>query len=174
MQKTITKSVSTRKTIYLTTTALFAAMICITTAYIFHIPFGTNGGYIHIGDALIYLAASILPTPYAVVAGALGGFLADLFTAPIWAPATLVIKALIVLPFTAKNKKIVTPRNILALVLAAIISIIGYYIAELILYGTAAVALASIVSSLIQAFCSSILFVVFGLALDKTKFKNKF
>ena len=37
----------------LVTAGLFAAMITIMTAYIFHIPYGANGGYIHFGDALI-------------------------------------------------------------------------------------------------------------------------
>ncbi|MFY9379232.1 MAG: ECF transporter S component, partial [Acutalibacteraceae bacterium] len=50
------------------TTALFAAIIAVTTAYIFHIPVGTNGGYIHIGDCFIYLAACFLPLPYAMLA----------------------------------------------------------------------------------------------------------
>ena len=52
------------ESLQLTSTAL-AALICVTTAYIFHIPFGVNGGYVHIGDSLIYLAAAFLPTPYA-------------------------------------------------------------------------------------------------------------
>lgn len=84
----------------LTTTALFAAMVTLMTAYIFHIPYGTNGGYVHFGDALIYLAAVLLPRPYAVCAAVIGGGLADLLTAPMWAPATMIIKALITLPFT--------------------------------------------------------------------------
>ncbi|CDG01693.1 ECF transporter S component [Clostridium chauvoei] len=54
------------KTKRIVLTALFAAIICITTAFIFHIPTGMNGGYIHIGDAFIYIAASLLPTPYAI------------------------------------------------------------------------------------------------------------
>ena len=41
----------------LTFTALMAAMITIFTAYICHIPVGQNGGYIHFGDSLIYIAA---------------------------------------------------------------------------------------------------------------------
>ena len=53
-------------------TALFAAMICLTTAYLFHIPVGTAGGYIHLGDAFIYLAAAFLPTPYAMAAAGIG------------------------------------------------------------------------------------------------------
>ena len=44
----------------ITVTGLFAAMIALMTAYIFHIPYGANGGYIHFGDALIYIAAVLL------------------------------------------------------------------------------------------------------------------
>lgn len=43
----------------LTFTALMAAMITIFTAYICHIPVGQNGGYIHFGDSLIYIAACL-------------------------------------------------------------------------------------------------------------------
>ena len=46
----------------LTITALFAAAIAVMTAYLLHIPIPT-GGYIHLGDALIYLAACLLPFP---------------------------------------------------------------------------------------------------------------
>ena len=80
------------KTQLLTISALFSALVCITTAYIFHIPFGANGGYIHLGDALIYLAATLLPTPYAILAAGIGGAMADLLTAPLWAPRPLPAK----------------------------------------------------------------------------------
>lgn len=70
------------------TAALFAAAIAVTTAYIIHIPLPT-GGYIHPGDALIYLAACLLPTPWAVAAAAVGAGLADLLTAPQWVLPTL-------------------------------------------------------------------------------------
>ena len=95
-------ALSHQKVSRLTSTALFAALICVTTAYIFHIPFGVNGGYVHIGDSLIYLAAAFLPTPYAMFAGAIGGAMADILTAPVYAPATFIIKMLISLPITCK------------------------------------------------------------------------
>ena len=121
------------KTGYLTTTALFAALICLTTAYLFHIPFGANGGYIHIGDALIYLAATLLPTPYAILAGAIGGAMADLLSAPIWAIPTFFIKMMIALPFTSKGNKIICTRNIIAIFAAGIISCLGYAVAEMVI-----------------------------------------
>ena len=60
----------------LVTAALFAAAIAVMTAYLLHIPLPT-GGYIHLGDALIYLAACLLPVPYAAAAAAIGAGLAD-------------------------------------------------------------------------------------------------
>ena len=62
------------------TAALMAAFITLVTAYVLHVPF--PGGYVHIGDTLIYLAACLLPLPYAVAAGAIGAGLADLLTYP--------------------------------------------------------------------------------------------
>lgn len=69
-----------QQTLKLTMTGVFAAMITIMTAYICHVPYGANGGYIHFGDALIYVAAVFLPRPYAMAAAAIGGGMADLLT----------------------------------------------------------------------------------------------
>ena len=63
----------------ITATAVMAALTTLMTAYIFHIPVGVNGGYVHLGDTMIYLAAAFLPLPYACAAGAIGGGLADLW-----------------------------------------------------------------------------------------------
>lgn len=159
---------------YLTSAGIMAALITLMTAYICHIPVGMNGGYVHFGDSLIYLAAVLLPRPYALAAAAIGGGLADLLTAPGWVVATVIIKMLITLPFSNKEKKIVTPRNIIAAVLAYFISGIGYFLAEYLLFDTWSVFWVSMSQSLIQSGGSAIFFVVFGLALDKIHFKNKF
>ena len=98
------KAVHGDKTTKMAAAGLFAAMITVMTAYICHIPYGVNGGYIHFGDALIYLAAVFLPRPYALAAAAIGGGAADLLTAPVWAPATVIIKMLIVLLFSANGE----------------------------------------------------------------------
>ena len=86
----------------MTAGAMLAAVIALTTAYLFHIPVGGNGGYIHIGDAFVYPAGSLLPTPYACAAAALGGGLADLLSgSPIWLPATVVIMTEVLLVISA-------------------------------------------------------------------------
>lgn len=158
----------------LTTTALFAAMITLMTAYIFHIPYGANGGYIHFGDALIYLAAVLLPRPYAVCAAAIGGGLADLLTAPMWAPATILIKALITLPFTSRHPHVINWQNVVAPIFAALMSIVGYYLAEGLIFGSFATAAASALGNLIQGVGSMIIFFILVGVFDKTKIKQRF
>ncbi len=153
----------TLKLKYLTITGLMAAMITIMTAYICHIPTGINGGYIHFGDSLIYLAAAILPTPYALAAAAVGGGIADLLTSPMWVPATV----------TSRHAKIVTPHNVAASVIACLISGFGYFLAEYLLFGTMPALIASLSGSLIQSGGSAAFFVVFGLALDRTHAKSR-
>lgn len=159
---------------YLTITGIMAALIALMTAYICHIPVGMNGGYVHFGDALIYLAATILPAPYAMAAAAMGGGLADLLTAPVWAPATVIIKMLITIPFTNKASKIINVRNVIATVVAYVISGTGYFLAEYVLFGNWAVFLVSMSQSLVQSGGSAIIFILLGRALDKMHLKSKF
>lgn len=156
----------------ITATAVMAALTTLMTAYIFHIPVGVNGGYVHLGDTMIYLAAAFLPLPYACAAGAIGGGLADLLTSPVWAPATVIIKMLICLPFSSKGTKLVTKRNVVALFLAFIISATGYYVAEGIMFGFTVSFFTSVSGSIVQSGGSAIMFVIIGAALDKIGFKS--
>ena len=114
--------------------ALFAAAIAVMTAYLLHIPIPT-GGYIHLGDTLIYLAACLLPMPYAVMAAVIGEGLADLLTAPLWVVPTVLIKAMVALLFTGKGEKILMPRNIGAVIVAAVLSPTAYGLAACLLLG---------------------------------------
>ena len=162
------------KTKNLTITGIMAALITIMTAYVCHVPVGVNGGYIHFGDSLIYLAATMLPRPYALAAAAIGGGMADLLTAPMWIPATVVIKMLLVLPFTNKETRIITWRNIIAAILAYFISTVGYFVAEYFLFGSWSVLLVSMTQSLIQSGGSAIVFFMLGVAFDKALIKQRF
>ena len=150
---------------------IFSAIVFVVTAYL-HIP--TYNGYVHCGDGFIFLAASILPMPYAVLVGAIGALLADLLTGfAIWAPGSVVIKALVAMLFSCKAKKIVTVRNSIMLLPAALISIVGYYLYEALITGSFIVSLSGIPGSAVQAVASSIVFVTAGLAMDKFNVKNQ-
>ena len=157
---------------YLTLTGMMAALITLFTAYFVHIPMGPNGGYLHLGDSLIYVAAALLPWPYAMLAGAIGGGLADLLTAPMWTIATVIIKALIVIPFTSRKSKILCGRNWVAPIISFLISGTGYYTATRILFGSATAILTSFTGSFAQSFSSALVFYVLGAALDKAGVKS--
>lgn len=163
--------------------AFFAALTAVFTAFVkIYIP--GAGGYVHLGDTLIYICASLIPLPYSICAAAIGGLFADILAgAPIWAPATLIIKALLVLTFTYKKDRIICGRNIVASAVGLVITTAGYYLAEIILltasndYPNAAAAftgaLVSVPWNILQAAASGILFIIAGLALDKTKIKTR-
>jgi len=155
----------------LVVSALFAAAITIMTAYILHIPIGV--GYIHLGDMMIYLAACLLPPPYAIAAGMIGGALADLLTAPLWVVPTLIMKCLIVLPFTSRGARLLTRRNKVAVLLSGIISPVGYGLAACVLFDGAAAFLPSFLTTLVQSVPNGILFVLLAAALDRAKMKER-
>lgn len=169
----MSQSQSQTTTFYLSVSAMFAALICILTAFIFHIPFGINGGYLHFGDTLIYLAASLLPLPYALGAAAIGGMMADLLTAPVWIPATLLIKMLLVLPFTSKEGKIITRRNIFAIFAGFFICVLGYYLAEVVMFGNMIALIPASIGNVIQATGSGLFYLILGTALDQMNFKKR-
>lgn len=155
------------------TAALFAALILIFTAYIGHVPMPGTGGYLHFGDALIFLAACLLPKPYAVAAAVLGGGLADLLTFPAYTIPTVLIKACVALCFSAGKGKLFCARNVLALLPAAVITLGGYFLAEGLLYGWQVALLQSLTGNLLQCVGSAAAFIPLALALDKIGLKNK-
>ena len=94
--------------------------------------------------------------------------MADLLTAPVWMPATVIIKMLIVLPFSGKNGKLLCRRNIAAPFLALGISAIGYYVAEGLIFGSFAAPLASVAGSVIQSGGSAALFYAMAVLLERS------
>ena len=162
------------KTKTLVSTALFAGIICTTIAYFLHVPMGGSGEYVHVGDAFIYLAAVLLPTPYAACAAAIGSAMADILTGSAnWAFATIIIKPILVLFFTSKSKNIINVRNVFAAIIAGIIGTVLYMVAGGIMYGSFKSAFILTVVGLIQPVGSFIIFIVIGLAFDKLKIKQK-
>ena len=153
--------------------ALFAAAIAVMTAYLLHIPIPT-GGYIHVGDALIYLAACLLPAPYAVGAAMVGAGLADLLTAPMWVVPTLVIKAVVALLFTSRSPRLLCPRNLAAAAGACLLSPAAYGLAACLLMGSVHAFWPQFLGTLVQGIGSGVLFTVLALALDRAGFKARF
>ena len=149
---------------------IFTAIVFVFTAYL-HIP--SHTGYTHVGDGFIYLAACMLPLPYAMFVGAGGALLADCLTGyAIWAPGSIIIETVAVLFFSRKSARIISIRNLLALIPAWAVCIGGYYLYEALITGNFVAPLSGIPGYITQSVLSSILFVVAGLAMDKLNAKN--
>lgn len=170
--------------------AVFAAMTTVLT-YFVKIP-TAGGGYIHLGDSIIYLAACILPTPYAMLSAGIGGGLSDLFGGYAhYILPTFIIKALLASVFSSKAQKLLTVRNTIMLIPASIITVVGYYLTKVVLLCTDKAtasegflgaftdmtvwisAMSNILENSVQALGSAIVFVVLAFALDRVKIKSK-
>lgn len=151
-------------------TAVMTALVIVFTSFI-KVPIGA-GGYIHLGDLMILLSASILPLPFALLSSCVGAALSDVIVgAPIWAPFSLIVKALIVLCFTAKKDKILCARNFIGCGLSCIITVVGYFFSEVIIYGNWG-AYVSMPWNLVQAVVAAVGYIVIGIAFDKLKVKK--
>lgn len=165
--------------------ALFAALTTVLT-YFVKIP--SVNGYMHIGDSMIYLCASILPTPIAAIAAGIGAALSDAIGGyTMYIIPTFIIKALLVLCFTHTAKTLLCKRNVIGVFVAAFITIAGYYVAEVIILALSAPvgfteylfsvpswvsALNTLPGNAIQAGSSGVLYLVLSAALDKIKIKD--
>lgn len=138
---------SRNKTGRLVTTGLMMAGITVMTM-ILPIPIPGAGGYIHLGDTVIFLSVLILGWKHGTIAASFGSAIADLLLgAAVWAPWTFVVKAamaltmgLIIEFYSRRRLEGSSPRgsmtvNALAMVAGGILMTMGYYLAEGVIYG---------------------------------------
>lgn len=130
---------------------ILTALVLVATMFL-QIPNG-QGGYVNLGDGVIFASALILG-PFAGVVGAIGSALADLLLGyTFYVPATLVIKGLmglvagIMLKYDKKNKYFYTA---FVFMICELIMIGGYFLYECFLYGVPG-AIPNILPNLIQA-----------------------
>lgn len=167
------------RTLRIVIAAMFAAMIAVLTAFV-QIKTPT-GGYIHLGDSMIYIAASFLPMPYAIAASAIGGGLADLLVYPETILYTIVIKAVNAVFFSSKSDRILTKRNALMTIPSGLVTVIGYSASKLIrqliagdsLHSAIVTAVWKMPENAIQAVSSAVIFIIIALAFDKAQIKHR-
>lgn len=117
-------------------TAVFAAVICVVT-FLVKFPVPGTQAYVNAGDGFLYATALLLGGPLGAVAGGVGSALADLLGGYlVYAPATLVIKALMGLVVGLAHKK----RRNWALwaglmAAASLVMTLGYFLFEIFAYG---------------------------------------
>lgn len=123
-------------TLYIVMIALLTAMTCVATLVI-QIPVGI--GYVNFGDAVVMVAGVVLGPLGAMAAGGIGSALADCFTGYlVYAPFTLIIKGAeglvcgLIFKSVLKNKNVYL-RGLVAFALSALIVVVGYALADILL-----------------------------------------
>lgn len=144
----------------ITICAMCIALTYVATAFInIRLPIAANGGLVHLGNVPLFVAAVIFGKKTGAVAGGVGMALFDLLSGwTSWAPFTFVIVAAMgytVGLITEKRKK--TGFIILAILVALIIKIAGYYVAEGIIYGNWIAPLTSIPGNIVQVVTGGII-----------------
>ena len=147
----------------LTITAIFIALTFLATWLIkVQIPFfAAKGGLVHLGNVPMFVAAMVYGRKTGAVAGAFGMALFDLMGGWIlWAPFTFVVVGLMgytVGLICEKSKMNPVLTNIIAVGVALIIKIVGYYIAEGVIYGNWIAPAASIPGNIVQVVTAGII-----------------
>ena len=159
MEKTVEQETAKtfQRTRMVVMAAAFAALACVATMVV-KVPSPT-GGYMNLGDTVVLLGGYLLGPAWGALAGSIGPALADvLLGSPIYAPATLVIKAGMAALAAACHQAFGKGRGPLGLAACGIMGelpmVVGYWLYDALLLGSAAGAAAGIPSNLVQAaFC---------------------
>lgn len=110
-----------------------AALVCVATLAV-RIP-NPMGGYFNIGDVMVFVSALTFGPTVGGIAGGIGSSLADLIGFPVFAIPTLIIKgAEGLLAGLVTNRRSVF-RDVLAVVVAGVVMIVGYLVTETYLWG---------------------------------------
>ncbi|MGO3751138.1 MAG: ECF transporter S component [Peptoniphilaceae bacterium] len=151
------------KTKDLTITALFIALVYVFTWLIkIQLPFSNQGGLIHLGNVPFFIACIIFGKKIGIISGTVGMTLFDLTSGWVaWAPITFFTNIAIGLAVSkiAYNKD-KTSTYLLAILIAAILKVLGYYIGEAILINSLIVPLKSIPGNIIQILLSAIILLI--------------
>lgn len=159
----------TNKTIYVQSCnwqiardAMFVALTLIFTAFVnIHIPsFGGAGGLIHLGNVPLFIGAMIYGKRTGAVAGALGMGLFDILSGWVmWAPCTIITCGLMGFAVGAICEKKKTIFNkMLAVGVALLIKIIGYFAFEAMIMGSGILAaFKSIPGNIIQVIVAAVI-----------------
>ena len=147
----------------LVTTALMISLTYVATWLInVRLPFVGSGGLIHLGNVPLFIAAILFGKKTGALAGGIGMGLFDLLSGwTAWAPFTLIIVGFMgfeVGLFAQKRPfRNVFVNDTVSMVLALGIKIVGYYFAEVILYGNWITPLGSVPGNILQVAVAAVI-----------------
>lgn len=171
MDSTFSSTTSTR-TKAIVMNALFITLTLVATMFInIRLPIMGNGGLIHLGNVPLFIAALVYGKKTGAIAGAFGMALFDLFSGwATWAPFTFIIVGAMGYVAGLISEKIPGKKVLvysLAVAVALIIKIVGYYFTEVLLYGNWILPLGSIPGNVMQVVIAGIIVVPLAERLKK-------
>lgn len=136
----------------LTLYSMFIALVFIATFSI-KIFLPATGGYLNLGDGVIYTIATVFGWQAGLIAGAIGSGLADLVAAPQWMLFTIIIKGSMgyIVGRFANRDKPYSIKSFMGIGFAIAIMVGGYYVAATIILGSHIVAFKEIPLNLLQS-----------------------
>lgn len=156
----------------ITLDAMFVALTLVFTAFVnIKVPsFGGAGGLIHLGNVPLFIAAILYGRRTGALAGAIGMGLFDVMSGwVIWAPCTVITCGLMgfVVGVLCKNRKGIVIR-IVAMLMALMIKIAGYFIFESFVLGSGiAAAIKSVPGNIIQVGMAAVIVLIVIKPLEK-------
>ena len=173
------------KTNKIVLTGITMGLVMVATMII-RIPVPFTQGYVHLGDAMIFLGVLVLGRNYGAVAAGVGSALADLLSGyAYYAPWTFVVKFLMAFVvglalehMEKKGQKVgdgkVHLSEVLAMAFGGIEMTVGYYIAASLMRGDWYTPLLSVPGNIGQFIVGMILAVILASALYKTPARKYF
>lgn len=161
MSSTVLQKEST-KTKTLVIHALFIALTLVATMFVnIRLPMVGNGGLVHLGNVPLFIAALVYGKKTGAIAGAFGmGFFDIISGWAAWAPFTFIIVGTMGFLAGLISEKMPGNRlvvNTLAISVALIIKVVGYYFAEVILYSNWVLPFGSIPGNILQVAIAGII-----------------
>lgn len=153
----------------LTRLAVLIAMTTVMTMVI-QIPTVATNGYLNLGDMVVFLAALILGKKAGFIVGSFGSALADLLLGYThYVPITFIVKGLEgYIAALLLDTKLGKSKPIIATSIGGLWMALGYYLAEIFMYGPKA-ALAAIPGNIMQGLFGAVTSVLLFMALRKAK-----
>ena len=156
MQKISTTS-SSIKTYEMIITSMLIALVFVATMLLnFKLPISANGGLVHLGTGMLFIAAILFGPKKGAAAGAIGMGLFDLVAGfTLWAPITFLTRGLqgyIIgkIAWSNDRKGSHLGINLFAIIISTPPMLAGYYIGEAIIFKSWIIPATSIPGDLLQ------------------------
>lgn len=163
-----------KRTLDMVTSAFLIALVFVATRFInIRLPISINGGLIHLGTGMLIISAIVFGGKKGAVAGAFGMAIFDVLSGwAAWAPFTFIIRGVMgyIIGRLCENKKSykeVIFWGVIGILIGGIWMVAGYYLTEVILYGSWVSPVTSIPGNIIQIVVGLVIGIPAALVLKK-------